>query len=52
MAVKLPNIMSGSIIFENILSVTVLERLVILVGCKIKCINELEVTESENVWLS
>ena len=33
-AVKLPNIMSGSITFENILSVRVLEWLVILVGCK------------------
>ena len=41
-AVKLPDIMSGSIAFENILSITVLEWLVILVGCKIKGINELE----------
>ena len=41
-AVKLPNIMSGSIIFENILSIRVLEWSVILVGCKIKGINELE----------
>ena len=40
-AIKLPDIMSGSIIFENILSVRVLEWLVILVGCKIKGINEL-----------
>ena len=41
-AVKLPNITSGSITFENILSVRVLEWLVILGGCKINCINELE----------
>ena len=34
--------MSGSITFENILSIRVLEWLVILVGCKIKGINELE----------
>ena len=39
MAVKLPDIMSGSITFENILSIRVLEWLVILVGCKIKGIN-------------
>ena len=42
MAVKLPDIMSGSIKFENILSIRVLQWLVILVGCKIKGINELE----------
>ena len=46
-AVKLPDIMSGSITFENILSVRVLEWLVILVGCKIKGINELEARESK-----
>ena len=53
MAVKLPDIMSGSIIFENILSIRVLEWLVILVGCKIKGINELEASESKNsfFWL-
>ena len=52
-AVKLPDIMSGSIIFENILSIRVLEWLVILVGCKMKGINELEAKESKNsfVWL-
>ena len=33
-AVKLPDIMSGSITFENILSIRVLEWLVILVGCR------------------
>ena len=42
-AVKLTDIMSGSITFENILSIKVLEWLVILVGCKIKGINKLEV---------
>ena len=52
-AVKLPDIMSGSITFKNILSIRVLEWLVILVGCKIKGINELEARESKNsfVWL-
>ena len=35
-AVKLPDIMSGSITFENMLSIRVLEWLVILVDCKIK----------------
>ena len=35
-AVKLPNIMSGSITFENILSIRVLEWIVILVGFKLK----------------
>ena len=39
-AVKLSDIMSGSITFENILSMKVLEWLLILVGCKIKGINE------------
>ena len=52
-AVKLTDIMSGSITFENKLSVRVLEWLVILVGCKIKGINELEARESKSsfVWL-
>ena len=45
-AVKLPDIKSGSRTFENILSIRVLEWLVILVGCKIKGINELEARES------
>ena len=35
-AVKLPDIMSESITFENVLSIKVLEWLAILVGCKIK----------------
>ena len=52
-AVKLPDIMSESITFGNILSIWVSEWLVILVGYKIKGINELESTESKNsfVWL-
>ena len=50
-AVKLPDIMSGSITFENILSIRVLEWLVILVGCKIKGINELEARESKNSFV-
>ena len=51
-AVKLPDIMSGSITFENILSIRVLEWLVILVGCRIKGINELEARESKNSLVS
>ena len=47
-AVKLPNIRSGSITFGNILSITVLEWLVILVGCKITGISELEARESKD----
>ena len=49
-AVKLADIMSGSI-FENILSIRVLERLVILVGCKIKRINELEAREPKHSFI-
>ena len=41
-AVKLPDIMSGSISSKDILSIRVLEWLVILVGCKTKGINESE----------
>ena len=53
MAVQLPDIMSESITFENILSIKVFEWLVILGGCKIKGINEWEARESKNsfVWL-
>ena len=51
-AVKLFNIMSGSITFGNILSIRVLEWLVILVGCAIKGMNELEVRESKNSLVS
>ena len=47
MAVKLSGIMLGSM-FENILSIRVLEWLVVLVGCKIKDINELDANESRN----
>ena len=39
--------MSGSRTFENILSIRVLEWLVILVGCKMKGISELEARESK-----
>ena len=48
---KLPDIMSGSITFENTLSIRVLEWLVILVGCKIKGINGLEARESKNFFV-
>ena len=34
--VKLPDIISRSIMFENMLSIRILEWLVILAGCKIK----------------
>ena len=51
MAVKLPDIMPGSITFENILSMRVLEWEVILVGCKIKGANELEARESKNSFV-
>ena len=46
MTFKLPEILTGSITFENILSIRVLEWLVLLVGCKIEGINELEARES------
>ena len=44
--VKLLDIMSGSIAFENILSIWKLECLVILNDCKV--INALEARESKN----
>ena len=47
MAIKLLDIMSGSITFENILSIRVVEWLFILVRCKIKGTNELEARESK-----
>ena len=50
-AVKLQDIMSGSITFENILFIRVLEWLVVLVGCKIKGINEFEARESKNSFV-
>ena len=43
--------MSGSVAFENILSIRVLEWLVLPVGCKIKGINELEERESKNSFV-
>ena len=51
MAVKLPDIISESITFENILSMRVLEWVVILVGCKIKGINELGAIKSKNSFV-
>ena len=45
------DIMSGSITLENVLSIRVLEWLVILVGCRIKGINELEARESKNSFI-
>ena len=48
MAVKLLDIMSGLVMFKNILSIRALEWLVILVGCKIKGINELDASKSKN----
>ena len=50
-AVKLPYIMSPSITFENMLSIRVLKWLVILIGCKIKGINELDAKESKNSFV-
>ena len=50
MAVKSPDIMSGSRTIENVLSTGVLELLVILVDWKIKGINELETRESKNLF--
>ena len=49
-AVKLPDTMSGTKAFENILS-RVLQWLVTLVGCKIKGMNELEARESKNSFV-
>ena len=49
--VKLPDIMSGSITFQKILSIRVLEWLVILAGCKIKGTNQLESRESKNSFV-
>ena len=51
MAVKLSDILSGSIRFKSILPTKVLEWLVTLVGCKIEGINELEARESKNSFL-
>ena len=49
--VKLPDIMSGSTTFEDTLPIRVLKWLVILVGYKIKGINELEARESKNSFV-
>ena len=49
--VKLPDIMSVSITLKNILSIRVLDWLVILVGCKINGINEVEARESKNSFV-
>ena len=49
--VQLSDIKSGSIPFENILSIRVLEWLVILVGCEIKGITEFEARESKNSFV-
>ena len=43
--------MSGSLTFENILSIRVLEWLVIMDGCKIKGINELDARKSKNSFV-
>ena len=51
MAVKITDIMSGSITYENMLSIKVLEWLVILIGSKIKGINELEARVSKNSFV-
>ena len=48
MTIKLPDIISGSIMLQNILSVRVLEWIVILIGCEIKGINELDESDSKN----
>ena len=50
-AVKLPDIMSGSIKFKNILYIRVLGWQVILIDCKIKGINELQARESKNSFV-
>ena len=48
MAVKLPDIMSGLITFENMLPVSILEWLFLLVPCKIEGKIELEARKSKN----
>ena len=47
----LPDIISGEIKLENILSMRVFEWLVILVGCKIYGIKELEANESKKSFV-
>ena len=50
MTIKLPDIISGSIMLQNILSIRVLEWIVILIGCEIKGINELDESDSKINW--
>ena len=45
--VKLPDLMPGSIMFGNMFSARVLEWLVVLAGCIIKGINELDASYSK-----
>ena len=45
--IKLPYFMSAPIMFEDMLSIRVLEWLAILVSCKIKGVNELDASESK-----
>ena len=47
-AFKLLDFIFGWRAFENILSKRILKWLVILVGCKIKGVNELEIREYKN----
>ena len=49
--VMLPDIISGEIKLENILSMRVFEWLVILVGCKIHGIKEFEASESKKSFV-
>ena len=49
--VKLPDIMTGPITLENVLPIRVLKWLVILVGYKIKVINDLEARKSKNSFV-
>ena len=50
-AVILPDIISGEIKLENILSIRVFAWLVMLVGCKIYGIKELEANESKKSFV-
>ena len=50
-AVMLPDIISGEVKQENIMSVRVFEGLVILVGCKIYGIKELKASESKKSFV-
>ena len=51
-AVKSSDIITGSMTVEHILSITVLKWQVILVGCKIKGLNDLETRESKSSFVS